>query len=366
MDDRLLKLYIEPTSHCNLSCKMCFRETWIGESFMHLDMKLFHNAVSTMPDSVETVFFGGMGEPMFHPNIIEMIHTVKKLGKNAELLTNGTLLRGQMIDDVISSGLDRLWISIDSLTPHKDHSGHDANVTANISAFNKARTIAASPIKLGIAFVIMKSNIGDLSYLSDFVRRYKVSDVNVSNLIPSDSASWDEVLYNRLLGSDTFCDADDESRATITLPYMDWNDPESQAAAGRLLGSTADIRFGDQLLRRKSRYCKFVEEGQCFVRSDGDVSPCMALLHSAKTQLYKDHRTVWHQSYGNVAIERLDNIWYSENYTAFRDRVKNFTFSPCTRCGGCENRLDNITDCFGNPSPTCGGCLWSEGIVSCP
>lgn len=131
MDDRLLKLYIEPTSHCNLSCKMCFRETWIDESFMHMDMSVFYNALKTMPESVETVFFGGMGEPLFHPNIIEMITAVKNLGKNAELLTNGTLLRGEMISEILKANLDRLWISVDSLTPrnHGEHSGHDINIT---------------------------------------------------------------------------------------------------------------------------------------------------------------------------------------------------------------------------------------------
>ena len=367
MDDKLIKLYIEPTSYCNLGCKMCFRETWIDETFMHMDMKVFYNALNTMPHSVDTVFFGGMGEPLFHPDIIEMISAVKEREKNAELLTNGTLLRGETIHKILNAGLDKLWISVDSLKLREnDHQGHSADITKNLSEFNKARTISQSPIKLGIAFVVMKSNIGDLLYLPNFIRRYKVSDVNISNLIPSDAASLEETLYGRLLGSDTFCEAEDESRATINLPYMDWNDSISQSALGILMGSTADIKFGDQLLRRKTRYCRFVEEGHCFVRSDGDVSPCMALLHSSKTQLYNDHRIVWHHSFGNVSVEKLDEIWYSNEYTAFRERVRNFTFSPCTRCGGCENRLDNVTDCFGNPAPTCGGCLWSEGIVSCP
>ena len=69
------------TSRCNLHCKMCFRETWVGESFKDMDMEVFMNAMDTMPDSVETVFFGGMGEPMFHPQFFEMLETAKKKGK---------------------------------------------------------------------------------------------------------------------------------------------------------------------------------------------------------------------------------------------------------------------------------------------
>ena len=47
-------------------------------------------------------------------------------------------------------------------------------------------------------------------------------------------------------------------------------------------------------------------------------------------------------------------------------RVLGFDFPPCLDCGGCDNVEANIEDCFGNPHPTCGDCLWSRGIVICP
>lgn len=27
---------------------------------------------------------------------------------------------------------------------------------------------------------------------------------------------------------------------------------------------------------------------------------------------------------------------------------------------------DNLTDCFDNPMPACGGCLWAQVVVACP
>ena len=380
MSEILKKLYIEPTSRCNLHCKMCFRETWVGESFADMDMDVFMHAMDTMPDSVETVFFGGMGEPMFHPRFFDMLEKAKGKGKRAELLTNGTLLTRENSERLIKMGLDRLWVSVDSLSEKEDeHKGHTPSVTRNIDIFNKLRAVyspasqlnsasssALVPCRLGIAFVVMKSNISDLKYLPEYIRLNRVNDVNVSNLIPTDPKAQDEVLYERLLGSDLHCDSFDESRASISIPYLDWNEPEARDATSVLLGAYADISIGQQLLRRKNRWCKFVEEGNCFVRYDGDVSPCMMLLHSAKSQLYNDKRMVWHHSFGNVRSERLDDIWNSDEYKAFRERVRGFEFSPCIRCGGCDNRLENCEDCFGNGAPTCGGCLWSEGIVTCP
>lgn len=33
---------------------------------------------------------------------------------------------------------------------------------------------------------------------------------------------------------------------------------------------------------------------------------------------------------------------------------------------GCELRETNEADCYGNPFPTCGECLWAAGLVQCP
>lgn len=66
------------------------------------------------------------------------------------------------------------------------------------------------------------------------------------------------------------------------------------------------------------------------------------------------------------AEQGLDEIWNAPDYADFRRRVRNFEFSPCYRCSLCENWEQGLTDCYGNDAPTCGGCLWSEGVISCP
>jgi dihydroorotate dehydrogenase subfamily 1 len=38
----------------------------------------------------------------------------------------------------------------------------------------------------------------------------------------------------------------------------------------------------------------------------------------------------------------------------------------CTSCGACELMNNNEEDCFGNKFPTCGGCLWAQGVIQCP
>ena len=88
----LRKLYIEPTTKCNLNCKMCFRHTWFDEPICDLSLDDYKQVLATMPKTVETIFFGGMGEPLFHKDILEMIRLAAETGAEVELLTNGTLL----------------------------------------------------------------------------------------------------------------------------------------------------------------------------------------------------------------------------------------------------------------------------------
>ena len=64
-----------------------------------------------------TVFFGGFGEPLSHPDIVDMVARVKALGAPVELITNGTLLTQEMSGRLIEAGLDVLWVSLDGATP---------------------------------------------------------------------------------------------------------------------------------------------------------------------------------------------------------------------------------------------------------
>ena len=107
MADPLKKaLHIEPTSKCNLSCTMCFRKTWLDEPFADMRSRaVFERTRDTMPDTVETVFFGGMGEPLFHRDILddgEARRFDPRDCQGTELLTNGTLLTSRDV-------LERSW-----------------------------------------------------------------------------------------------------------------------------------------------------------------------------------------------------------------------------------------------------------------
>ena len=192
----LRKLYIEPTTKCNLNCSMCFRHTWFDEPLCDLSLEDLRKTLDTMPRTVETIFFGGMGEPLFHRDILQMVRLAAETGAEVELLTNGTLLSEEIIRGLIDAGLCKLWVSIDDLQTDSsiDGSGHDhaGQVLSNIRRFNRIRQQHGGGIALGITFVAMRSNVHQLGLLPFFIAQHLVDEVNVSNISPTDEASQKE------------------------------------------------------------------------------------------------------------------------------------------------------------------------------
>jgi len=375
----LRKLYIEPTTKCNLNCKMCFRHTWFEESFCDMSLEDYRHVLSTMPKSVETIFFGGMGEPLFHKDILTMVALAAETGAEVELLTNGTLLSEKMIEGLIDSGLCKLWISIDDLETDSsinastsradhEHSGHDHSglVLSNIRLFNRMRHEKHSSISLGITFVAMRSNAHQLGKLPFFIAQHLVDEVNVSNISPTDESSQQEMLYTNLVNMYTG-PGKGSVLPTVRLPFFDLNIPEAADGIRSLMRKqNFNLYFNDQPVLRKTGYCKFVREGMTYVRSDGKVCPCMALLHNGYTYMHNIRRKITHCSFGSIKERPLAEIWNSREYKSFRRKFDDFEFASCLYCGHCELFEENQEDCIGNTHPACGGCLWAEGVLSCP
>ena len=112
--------------------------------------------------------------------------------------------------------------------------------------------------------------------------------------------------------------------------------------------------------------CPFVEKGSVSVRWDGAISPCLPLLHTARSYLDFRPRTSHAFSVGNVNEQGLADAWTDPAYVALRERLLAFDFAPCTVCNSCEMADENLEDCFGSPAPACGGCLWAQGLLTDP
>ena len=72
--NHLAKVYIEPTNRCNLECRTCMRNEW-SEPLGQMDRETFGHILESLRvfSPLPKVFLGGLGEPLFHPEIVEMV-----------------------------------------------------------------------------------------------------------------------------------------------------------------------------------------------------------------------------------------------------------------------------------------------------
>lgn len=339
------KVYIEVTTRCNFDCTTCIRNSWDDE-LGHMDVKVFSALVDQLKElpDLQTVHFGGFGEPLSHTYIFEMIKDIKELGLKVELITNGSLLTEDAAKKLVDLKLDTLFISLDG--PDEEiyndiRKGADfTSVVTNIKAFNRIKSErGSSNPDLGIEFVVMKSNYHKLPLMAKLVDELKARQLLVTNVLPYCEELKDEIVY----------DLDD------TAPLF--NSP--------LLTVRAHM---PNMKIRTERYCNFIENKALAVTWEGNVAPCYALMHIYKCYIYGREKKMFPYHIANLKAKPLNDIWTDPGYARFRATVKEFAFPSCTDCkhlDGCTYPDDNSGDCWAN-SPSCAECLWARRLILCP
>lgn len=367
----LSKVYIEPTTLCNLSCKTCIRNTW-NEPMGQMSLNTFDNLVEQLKDFEElgSVMFGGFGEPTYHKDILYMIGKIKSLGIKVELTTNGTLLKEDIVKGLFENKLDTLWVSIDGaeedIFENIRKGAIFSEVIENLQLIKSLNEKNHHKIKIGIAFVVMKQNINNLGNLPKLAHMIGATMISISNVIPYRKEMVDQMLCNFVVAS---YDSRNLPPLSVSLPLIDLNQYTKEPLFN-LLSYNYNVSIMTNLIGTETSKCKFIKERCTFIRWDGMVCPYMALLHSHNTYSYINtpytKKNVMAYTLGNINEDKLINIWNSKEYKNFRNKVDNYEFSPCHACASCELHEENKKDCFGNTFPTCGGCLWGQGVIQCP
>lgn len=368
----LKRVYVEVTNKCNLTCSTCMRNVWDVE-YGHMSDQVFERILSGFDGCAEKpeIFIGGYGEPLSHPRVLYLVKQAKEHGHRVSLITNGILLTKDVARKLIDLRLDMLWVSLDGASAecYADVRLGDMLpvVLKNLTYLRSMKyqqfglSLWSGYPKLGIAFVAMRRNIHDLGEVIRLGSRLGAMEFSVSNVLAHDGRLLEENLYMRSLDMV----AGQEIRPTVHLPLMDIQ-PRTLKALGEVMIDLNQLELTGSFLNRNIDQCPFIERGSMAVRWDGKVSPCLPLLYSHRHYLGNRERTSKEYFVGNVCDHDLVSIWNDAKYRELRKRLQDFDFSPCAFCNSCEMALENVEDCFGNLHPTCGGCLWAQGLIRCP
>jgi tungsten cofactor oxidoreducase radical SAM maturase len=348
----LRKLYIEPTTACNLKCRICIRNTW-DDPIAHMSMQTYQLIVDSLVDlpDLKRVVFTSFGEPFTHPRLLDMIEAVRKRDLAVTVGTNGLLLDTKIAAELVKLGVERVMVSIDGGKPDTYAAVRGAmlsQVVEHIRGLNEAkRQLRSLYPAVGIEFVALRSNVAELDDLAKMAAELNISRMLVSNVLPYTEELREEVLYSY----------------EPVPPFK---------ASGWALKLDAWVSWATQEMPRMhwgaERRCRFVQDHATVVGWDGSVSPCYALSHNYSYYTVDGRKKqVNRYILGNVNDQSLADIWTSEEYVRFRSEVKAYRFPSCPDCDlreSCDLRERNL-GCWGW-NPSCADCLWAQGIIRCP
>lgn len=121
--DRLVSrpasIVVDTTSHCNLRCAFCHRQTmhgepdWVGEMPAPVLDRLIHELFPTARYANLSI----VGEPTLSPHLERVFAACARYGTRLSFTTNGTRLRHGDLGRRLAPHLAHLEISVDSLDP---------------------------------------------------------------------------------------------------------------------------------------------------------------------------------------------------------------------------------------------------------
>lgn len=371
------------------------------------------------------LILNGIGEPLLHPHLEEFIQGAKKLlpeGAWVGFQTNGMLLNDTRAASLLDAGLDRICLSLDSVTHDSFRAirkgGEIRDMESAFGAINKAaERYGRQDFRTGIEFVLMRDNLTELPGALRWAARRGATFALVTQLLPYNKGLVSQAAYDtntacaisiyelwkakaRTEGTDIrryfemfmkFSKTDEEQKILGFIEQMK-NDASSQGIAlhlERLLmrdegwfkrleqvfeeakevgeEEGIDIKL-PEAAPHNSRKCEFVEAGSAFVSWDGNVHPCYFLWHRYRCYVggWDKHVNPW--VFGNLGEKDIAAIWNDPNYHSFRENVLRYDFPFCYDCSFalCDyvQGGDFEQDCYVSSVP-CGACLWCTGLFQC-
>ena len=179
--------HIIPIRRCNLSCAYCNEYDKVSSPVSLAEMRRRIDLLAALGTAIIT--FSG-GEPLLHPELDEMIRSIRAHGMIATLITNGYLLTPDRIHRLNHAGLEHLQISIDNVQPDAiskkslkvldkklqwlaEHAEFDVNINSVLGAGvqnpEDALTITRRALELGFETTVglVHDHSGQLQPLQD-------------------------------------------------------------------------------------------------------------------------------------------------------------------------------------------------------
>ncbi|MBN2566522.1 SPASM domain-containing protein [Candidatus Woesearchaeota archaeon] len=176
-----IKIFVEPTSRCNLSCPMCGNRN--QKRTADMDLPLFRKIERELFPHVAGVDFYLNGEPTIAENFPLMIQTAEKYLFMPRIFTNGNCLSEQTMEDLVRVGFS-VTFSIDTVDPatyrEMRPGGDMSRVTANIRRLAAIQRRIRNPrFHMRIAATLGMQNVAEGPKMVRFAKGLGIREVAI-------------------------------------------------------------------------------------------------------------------------------------------------------------------------------------------
>ncbi len=290
------QVQLEITNRCNFDCVMCQRKD-LGVVFRDMPFDLYRTIIDRLPEAVRLVALTGWGEPTMHPDLVEMIRYARDRGKRVTVTTNGVLLRGDLAERILDSGITAMTFSIDSLEEEDQTLVHwePAAVIRNVLDFVGKIRDRQLKIGTGVNATLHAGRAEEVYKIIRFAAEHHIDQVSVLRL---------DLRYQKKLQRYTWQEEQEIFRAAHRLGReLSVGVQTVQSYHGR------GGRFLSLLNRRCPKPFDYV-----YINWKGGITPCCSLptlsLH-------------------NILEENLQEIWRGPRFSHFRRNQRKI-------CGTCD------------------------------
>ncbi len=168
--------WIEVTDYCNFNCPGCFRKNGL-DGHKKLDEIKVDILFSIKSTNCSRICISG-GEPLLHPDIVEVVRFIDHQKIKPIILSNGEFLTPEFARDLKKAGLYQVYLHVDSIQGRPGWTGK-TEIQMNELRQYYADLLNRAKIKCGFNLTIRNSNLNEVR---DIVEWYRSNIAKVSHL----------------------------------------------------------------------------------------------------------------------------------------------------------------------------------------
>lgn len=292
-----VKAVWEVVNTCNARCRTCMR--WKEK----LDPTMLSTNEGKMliqqlaASGVLNLTFTG-GEPLLRKDIYELVEFAKTQQLSTSLYTNGLLLNARRAKEVIDSGLDLIYISLDGSTPalNDDLRGITGYFELAMKALESLKSLRNNGHpKIFIACTITKKNVHDLLNLARLVKVNGLDGLSLQLALHAPAVKY-------------FVEAD--------LAFQPGDGAELQTVVNQVVEE-----YGYYLPMNREYYrhfAEYVEQPQALSEHLNTVGFATAMINPWG-DVYPDPLKT--DCMGNIRRQTFKEIWFGEQACTVRQRI---------------------------------------------